>query len=81
MPARKDEVVSVYADYQHFAEVFHGRNFPDFDNLIELFGILPEPPPVSSPVDYNSDLDSVRAIGSENARILSKRFPSLPHFL
>ena len=80
MPARKNEVVSVYADYQHFAEVFPGIKFPDYDNLIELFGTLPDQP-VSSPIDYNSDLDSVRAIGSENARIISKQFLSLPYFL
>lgn len=72
MPARKDEVVSVYADYQHFNELFQGLNIPDFGNLIELYGNLPDPT-ARSTVDDDSDLDSVHAVCSENTGTPSKR--------
>ena len=72
MPARKDEVVSVYADYQHFNDVFQGLNIPDFGNPIELYGTLPDPTGRST-VDDDSDFDSVRAVCSEKKGTSSKR--------
>ena len=72
VPARKDEVVSVYADYQHFHEVFQGLNIPDFGNLIELYGTLPDPTGRST-VDDGIDLDTVHAVCCDNGGISSKR--------
>ena len=72
VPARKDEVVSVYADYQHFNEVFQGLNIPDFGDLIELYGTLLDPTGRSA-VDDDSDLDSVLAVYCENKGSSRKR--------
>jgi hypothetical protein len=73
VPARKDEVVSVYADYQHFNELFQGLNIPEFGNLIELYGTLPDPTGRST-VDDGSGLDIVHAVCCDNKGTSSKRY-------
>ena len=42
IPPRSDGVVSVYADYKHFNELFHTGTIPKYGSMIDLFGALPE---------------------------------------
>ena len=41
IPARCEEVVSVYADYKHFNEVFQDDDIPTYGNFLELLRLIP----------------------------------------
>ena len=41
IPARCEGVVSVYADYKHFNELFRDDDIPAYGNLSELLGLIP----------------------------------------
>lgn len=42
VPRRSDGVVSVYADYKHFSELFSIDSIPSYGSMIDLYGKLPE---------------------------------------
>ena len=41
IPPRSDGVVSVYADYKHFNDLFLTGSIPKYGSMIDLFGALP----------------------------------------
>jgi hypothetical protein len=51
VPPRSDGVVSIYADYKHFNELFHTDSIPEYGSMIDLFGVLPKK---SSGIEENS---------------------------